>query len=76
MNWKNLFSKGNTKAYKTIAAFVFNALAMIELSLTPHTTPYVIIGTVLAAGAVLGVYVVPNPAKPASGMPTSDAKMN
>jgi len=59
----NLISSPYAKA---IIAGVGSGLAFLELSLTPHTWPYVTVGAVLAVLTTVGVYLQPNSGTPAA----------
>jgi hypothetical protein len=59
----NLIKSGYAKA---IIAGLGAGLTFLELSLTPHTWPYVLVGAILAVLTTVGVYLQPNSGTPAA----------
>lgn len=54
---------------KAIVAGIGSAISFLELALTPHTWPWLVLGAVLLAGTTAGVWNVPNVGTPVSPAP-------
>jgi hypothetical protein len=56
---------------KTIVSAIGGALTIIEVVLTPHTWPWLLVGAILLAGTTVGVFQVqntpPGPISPSAG---------
>jgi hypothetical protein len=56
----------NHPAAKAIISGIGGALTVLELSLTPHTWPYIVVGVILAGLTSAGVYAQANAGTKAS----------